>query len=721
MENLNQTNNNEKQKFSVLNSIIAIYENLENSKLAEEKISALSNKIQIVQDYLNCSKIQAVLFSLVFAIQHKGGSAVSFQMIADYLGESFLYLLKYIKEINNLIQKDILQKRDNIETKSDTSYFVNNRVINNIIEDQPLYFLNDNITTPEIIQEINDLFSFSKDNHTTYDYSLDLLSLEKIYKNNELIKNVTAFYPESIEARIFIYNLCQKLISSSVISDDDDDTDCNFDFSIFPSKSIYRMKKEISENSFHVIKDGYAKKVFNLLDSGMLRHKEITCSYCLTQKGIDKFFGTESKNYEAEENSYSENEKLKQFFLEFSKSFSGRRNMPIKRKVLSQLESSMTDLEFVKKIKKAVPDNTDRFILYDCCNDFVNYNLPSNLSRTLQDIYGYDNEFFKKMHEYKDEKCFLLKKGFLILDKNTNLNKAELTLSDKTIEYIYGDEASLFVQNIDDKNVIEPKKLKAKTLFYPDEIVSQIDMLAHSLENKNLIETQKRLEKKGLPQGVAVLLYGAAGTGKTESVYQLAKKTNRKVYHVDISESKSCWFGESEKLIKRIFTNYRNMCESCIRHKENIPILLFNEADAIISKRKDVGSSNVAQTENAIQNIILEQMETLEGIMIATTNLCNNMDSAFERRFLFKIKFDKPGIKERLHIWKNKLPLLTDEEAKLLASKFDFSGGEIDNIVRKCEIDEIINGALPDIQKIEELCKNEKLSGPEARKVGFAV
>ncbi len=720
MENLNQTNNNKKQKFSVLNSIIAIYEDLENSKLAEEKISALSNKIQIVQDYLTCSKIQAVLFSLVFAIQHKSGSAVTLQMLTDYLGESLLYMIKYCKELNVLIEKDILVKGYNSEENSNSAYCVNRKVINNIIEDLPVDYSQDKLTTPEIIEEINEIITSAKDCRVTYDYTLQLKSIERTYKNNELIKNVTTAYPEDIEARIFIYNLCERLVSSTSISDDDDDS-CSFEFKIFPSKSVYRMKKEISENRFHVIKDGYAKKSFNVFESGMLRHKEISCNYYLTQKGIDKFFGTESKDFEAEENSYSDIEKLKQFLLEFSKSYYTRRILQVKKKTLLQLETNASDLELVKKIKKAVPNDTDRFILYDCCNDFVNFNLPSNLTKTLQDIYGSDSEFYKKMHEYKEEKCFLLKKGFLILNKDTNLNKAELTISDKTIEYIYGDEANLFVQNIDDKNVIEPKKLKAKTLFYPDEIVSQMDMLAHSLENKNLIETQKRLEKKGLPKGVAVLLYGAAGTGKTESVYQLAKKTNRKVYHVDISESKSCWFGESEKRIKRIFTNYRNMCESYMRHKKNIPILLFNEADAIISKRKDVGSSNVAQTENAIQNIILEQMETLEGIMIATTNLCNNMDSAFERRFLFKIKFDKPGIKERLHIWKNKLPLLTDEEAKLLAGKFDFSGGEIDNIVRKCEIDEIINGELPELSKIEELCKNEKLSGSEARKVGFAV
>ena len=246
-------------------------------------------------------------------------------------------------------------------------------------------------------------------------------------------------------------------------------------------------------------------------------------------------------------------------------------------------------------------------------------------------------------------------------------------------------------------------------------------MLKKSLENNNLLAMQKRLEDKALPKGIAVLFYGAAGTGKTESVYQIAKATKRKIYHVDISETKSMWFGESEKLIKKVFTNYKNLCKTCERHHENTPILLFNEADAIISKRKSVDSGNVAQTENAIQNIILEQMENLDGIMIATTNLCENMDKAFERRFLFKIKFEKPGLTERILIWKDKLSILSDEEAEKIARKYDFTGGEIDNIVRKCEIDEIITGIVPEINKIDELCKHERLATQENHIMGFTL
>ena len=82
---------------------------------------------------------------------------------------------------------------------------------------------------------------------------------------------------------------------------------------------------------------------------------------------------------------------------------------------------------------------------------------------------------------------------------------------------------------------------------------------------------------------------------------------------VDISETKSMWYGESEKRIKKIFDTYRGYLKTC----DIAPILLFNEADAVIGKRKEAGQGSIDQTENAIQNILLQEMENLEGIMIA--------------------------------------------------------------------------------------------------------
>ena len=229
------------------------------------------------------------------------------------------------------------------------------------------------------------------------------------------------------------------------------------------------------------------------------------------------------------------------------------------------------------------------------------------------------------------------------------------------------------------------------------------------------METQNRLQNKGLPKGITALLHGSPGTGKTETVFQVAKNTNREIVKVDISQSKSMWIGESEKIINRIFTDYKTYAKDC----ERMPILLFNEADAIISKRKENSTSNVSQTENAIQNIILEELENFDGIFFATTNLVKNLDSAFERRFLFKIEFQKPDISVKAKIWNSKLPSLSESECENLANRFDFSGGQIDNIVRKNEIHEIIHGISIDFNNIIDFCKTELLSKNNGVRIGF--
>ena len=293
----------------------------------------------------------------------------------------------------------------------------------------------------------------------------------------------------------------------------------------------------------------------------------------------------------------------------------------------------------------------------------------------------------------------------------------ELKLTQKSLKKLQDFGIKLFANTLNKENIISPSKTPIKELVFNAFENKQIEMLKNMLNNEMFIQTQTRLEEKGLPKGIAILLHGSPGTGKTEVVYQLAKATNREIFKVEISKSKSMWFGESEKLIKRIFKDYTNFAKEC----EQMPILLFNEADAIISKRLDVNSSGVAKTENAIQNILLEELENFQGILFATTNLVNNIDTAFERRFLFKIEFSKPTIENRSKIWKLKINQLTDSECMLIAQSFDFSGGQIENITRKYNLFEVINGCLPKLKDVMGFCESEKMGTTNHSAVGFVL
>ena len=255
-----------------------------------------------------------------------------------------------------------------------------------------------------------------------------------------------------------------------------------------------------------------------------------------------------------------------------------------------------------------------------------------------------------------------------------------------------------------------------KHMFYSKEDQALIERLGNLLEPGQFGKVAEAMENKGLRTGFTCLFYGAPGTGKTETVYQLAKKTGRKILEADIARLKNCYVGEFEKNVRRLFHSYR----VALNENELTPILLFNEADAILGKRMSGAEKSVDKMENAVQNILLQEMENFRGIMIATTNLTGNLDAAFERRFLYKVCFHKPDLTARTNIWKSMLADLSSDDALHLAENFDFSGGQIENVVRKKEIDAILNGVEPDYDAICNYCREESVvKGNTRSKIGF--
>ena len=265
------------------------------------------------------------------------------------------------------------------------------------------------------------------------------------------------------------------------------------------------------------------------------------------------------------------------------------------------------------------------------------------------------------------------------------------------------------------KDIIDHTTITPKQLYYNEKEQRAIDQLASLLQPERFVQVRNELQKQGFRQGFACLFHGAPGTGKTETVLQLARATGRNLMQVNISDIKSKWVGESEKNIKAIFNRYRRLVDE----SEVAPILLFNEADAIIGKRLENIQRSVDKMENSMQNIILEEIEKLDGILIATTNLTSNMDKAFERRFIYKIEFEKPSMEAKSAIWQSMIPDLSAEDATVLASKYDFSGGQIENIARKSVVDKIITGDDLSVATLMEHCNAESIESNNRQRIGY--
>ena len=309
----------------------------------------------------------------------------------------------------------------------------------------------------------------------------------------------------------------------------------------------------------------------------------------------------------------------------------------------------------------------------------------------------------EKIIEYNNDNGMVDRESFRVTQKFKDEALSEVVLktacSDKNrSDYIHSD------------------KITEKQLFYGESIQNQIDELGGLLDESHYQEITSRMKKAGFRCGFTCLFYGAPGTGKTETVLQLARQTGRDILQVDVSKIKSCWVGESEKNIKSLFDSYKDK----VKKSEKTPILLFNEADAIINKRQEGAERSVDKMENSIQNIILQEMENLDGIMIATTNLAQNMDKAFERRFLYKIKFENPTLEARMHIWHEMIPTLSENDTKTLAEKYEFSGGQIENIARHNAINGILYGDKGNtLVSLMSYCDSERLKTKDTRKIGF--
>lgn len=406
----------------------------------------------------------------------------------------------------------------------------------------------------------------------------------------------------------------------------------------------------------------------------------------------------------------------------FSKCRCEKLNKQVLRKKLRALVVKNSNLAFVKAMALYdinVEDKDFPFFILLCtlfvidgdddirCHDldFIYEEGESVWRWAKRDLSQGNHRFLqKKFIEYTNDDGFADRESFKITDSAKKLLFSEMNLSAMRGSRPKGGMLSF-------------ESIKPKLLFYNDKERKQVEELAALLDEKNFLGIRDRLKESNFRSGFACLFYGAPGTGKTETVLQIARKTGRDLIQVHISEIKSMWVGESEKNIKGIFDDYRKM----VKQSAKTPILLFNEADAIIGKRMVGAEKAVDKLENNIQNIILQEIEQLDGILIATTNLAENMDKAFERRFLYKVKFEKPDLQCRLQIWQTMIPSLNDADASFLAARYDFSGGEIENIARHYTIQSILHGKPANMLKsLVGYCDSERLEGrTPKRKVGF--
>jgi len=256
--------------------------------------------------------------------------------------------------------------------------------------------------------------------------------------------------------------------------------------------------------------------------------------------------------------------------------------------------------------------------------------------------------------------------------------------------------------------------LNEKTQETLQNLMKQVDKEVVS----RLVEWGIKDKKSGID--ARIIFYGAAGTGKTMTAHSLAKSLKRQVLAFDCSKILSMYVGESEKNVRKIFDTFYELSEKT----KSDPILLLNEADQFLGARSSGNITGSDQMHNQMQNIFLEQIENFRGMLIATTNLLENIDKAFSRRFNYKIEFKKPNKEQREKLWVLMLPKNAPYEENFSIEElvsYSLTGGQINLIIKNTAYKVAVKEEALFTQKdfLEEILREKDANFDGEKSMGF--
>ena len=221
----------------------------------------------------------------------------------------------------------------------------------------------------------------------------------------------------------------------------------------------------------------------------------------------------------------------------------------------------------------------------------------------------------------------------------------------------------------------DAKKEKVKT---KDDLPSSYD--------PNFVNTDCDLNE--LMQGIKasknarICLYGVPGTGKSAYAKFIAKSLRRPIIIKKGSDLLSMWVGGNEQ----------NIAEAFKEAKDKKAVLVFDEVDSFLQDRSSVSHN----WEITLVNEMLVQMESFDGIFIATTNLIDNLDKACLRRFDLKLEFGYLLPEQAQNLFKKECTLLKvkfDEDViKKVSSLGLLAPGDFASVRRQAKFRPIKNG-----------------------------
>ncbi len=518
------------------------------SKLHNSKLKRLGGKEIVLS--LNCLKEllgldnteEAIIFTALFDRSCSGRSC-DIDDIASYFDCTQLDIMEYVPVIKSLLKKGFIVQTNLSECRiARQDYLVTNYVINCILENiKPEYrkarMLDKEFDRYDLCKLVD---SQIQDSDVTAEALFQFIeTLEQDNHEMQIVKDLKNTITD-IQSRTLFYEVCFDFFNQ----DGDGRSSLNRTLSdmyeVFGLQ--FRERKLLVEGTHPLIK------------ADLIELSGDNSDIFLTDSGKHLFLGDDygafGQQY-SELNPYSFARKVKDYIYSRDHDIEKKLALPKLAIRIRNMENYNSNLTCIRKIKELVSEEDYRALFYILCDACANSDII-NISRELARLYPI-KERNENIKLFKEEKHKLQRLDLVEMVTMSSLfgEYTVLQLTDKGKLLYFEEDAELFIEKVDRKDLILSSEIKEKKLFFSGRESEQLSLVGETLSEVNYKSLVDRLELKGLPKGVSILLYGNPGTGKTESVMQWARETGRDIIHVDISASKSMWYGESEKNSER--------------------------------------------------------------------------------------------------------------------------------------------------------------------------
>ncbi|MBM3442837.1 MAG: AAA family ATPase [Bacteroidetes bacterium] len=383
-------------------------------------------------------------------------------------------------------------------------------------------------------------------------------------------------------------------------------------------------------------------------------------------------------------------------------------------KLHTSIEQSfhLPELQWISKYEL---DLNEKFLFVIMAAHYLYYpNRSVDAERILQRI---EKKYYLISKDIMNGRNALVKNNLITFATKEFKSVDEMKLSDFACEHLglQLDEQSGKV-NLEYGQLIFPEEIENKEVFYNPSVETQV----HSLDK--IIEVYHN-QPKGEPifKSVKVLIDGPSGTGKTQTILNLAKKSSAIIYEVG-HQLKNPYVGMTEAAYAGMFKEYYQCCDKFSKQGKTVWFVI-NEFEGLVAKR--IAAERAADfMVSTATSIFLKETDSskFRGVMLCTSNHIDHVDSAVMRRMTIKINMVEPDKQTQHKIFASRFSFLHESEIKQLCTPYSLTGASIENVFEKYTLMRKI-GQLENkrpIDLLHDICSQEiSLKSPARNPIGF--